>query len=148
MKTKITLISIILLLISCQISFAQSRRSSGNDGAKFGFFDMREPALGLRLNLGHVSPHLRAQFDGDLILSGQPRAILDVSLRYMFERQRYTQPYVGGGLGAALGDDNSIPAHLVGGFNFTIDTLPVFVEMKIHLSRPDAVSLWFGYRFQ
>ena len=146
MRNRTIIFSIFLLLISCQFTFAQSRRAAKSDGAKFGFFDIEEPAAGVAFNLGHISPHLRLNFDGDLLFSGQPRIILDASLRYMFDRQRYTRPYIGGGVGIALGDDNSVPGHIVGGFDFAIDTLPVFIEMKIHLSNPDAVSLWFGLR--
>jgi hypothetical protein len=144
---KVAFIFILFLFLSYQQSSAQNRRPVKTDGAKFGFFDVEEPAAGVAFNLGHLSPHLRLNFDGDLIFSGQPRVILDLSLRYLFNRQRHTRPYIGGGAGIALGDDNSVPAHFVGGFDFAIDTLPVFIELKIHLSNPDAVSLWFGLRF-
>ena len=146
MKKVASILVLFLVFLSCQSVSAQNRRAARSDGAKFGFFDIEEPAAGVAFNLGHISPHLRLNSDADLIFSGQPRVMLDLSIRYMFDRHRRTRPYLGGGAGVALGDGNSVPAHLVGGFEFGIDTLPVFIELKIHLGKPDAVSLWFGLR--
>jgi len=115
---------------------------------KFGFFDIEEPAVGVALGLWKISPHLHLNFDGDVVLTGKTRVLLDLSMRYLLDQSRKILPYIGGGPGGAIGDnDKRFTAHLLGGFDFRIDTLPAFTELKIHLKNPEAVSLWFGLRF-
>lgn len=137
---------LLIFLLPAHVVTAQAQQPIGPDGLKFGYFDVERAAAGVVFSLGRLSPHLQATFDGDLIFTGQPRIMLDFSIRYLFDRQQFARPYVGGGAGVALGEDNAIPAHLIGGFDFSIDALPLFIELKIHLSEPDAASIWFGIR--
>ncbi|MCG8608523.1 hypothetical protein MJD09_26480, partial [bacterium] len=125
-------------------TFSDSR---GLNGGKFGFFDIEYPAVGIGFPISRVSPHLQLHFDGDLVLANDPILLLDFSLRYLFDSRSQVLPYVGGGPGAVLGDRQDFTAHFVGGLDFRIDRVPAFAELKIHLNRPDAVSLWFGLRF-
>ncbi len=118
------------------------------DAVKFGFFDLDDAALGLGFKVADISPHLNLNFDADLMLSGQPRLLLDVSVRYHFRRSgRRTLPYAGGGLGVALGKSNFLPGHILGGLDLKVDAIPIFTEIKIHFGKADAVSLWFGVRY-
>lgn len=116
-------------------------------GGKFGFFDIEEPAIGVALGIRRISPHLHLNLDGDLVLSDATTLLLDSSLRYLFDPTPSLLPYIGGGPGLAIGDDKTFTAHLAGGFDFRIDSLPAFTELKIHLSDPEAITLWFGLRF-
>jgi hypothetical protein len=117
------------------------------NAGKFGFFDIEYPAVGLGLPISRLSPHLQMHFDGDVVLTRDPILLLDLSLRYLFDSSSQVLPYVGGGPGAVLANRHRFTAHFVGGLDFRIDRVPAFAELKIHLNRPDAVSLWFGLRF-
>lgn len=125
-------------------AFTDSRHLKGG---KFGFFDFDDPAVGVALSLRRISPHLHLNFDGDVVLSGDTNLLLDLSLRYLFDQTQGLLPYVGGGPGVFWGDDNKLTAHFLGGVDYRIDSLPVFAELKIHVSDPEAVSLWFGLHF-
>lgn len=134
-----------LLLVGSQASPAASPKSS--NGLKYGFFDMAHPAVGAKLGLGGITPHLSLVSDVDLAIKDKPILFVEASLRYMFPGQKLTRPYIGGGAGIAIRDHTTVPAHLVGGFKSTIDALPIFLELKIHLKDPGAASLWFGVAF-
>jgi len=145
MKTRYILF---ILLIGTFLMLPETRAAAGNGkGAKFGFFDFKSAAVGGRIKLGDLTPHMFFNLDGDLVLSSPLLVMLDFSLRYAFLENPGPVPYFGGGAGVAISRNITIPPHLIAGLNFHIDTLPTFVEVKIHLNKPSAVSLWFGVRF-
>ena len=137
-----------ILLICTFFLLPEARAGEGSDkGAKFGFFDFKSAAVGGRMKLGDLTPHMYFNLDADLVLSRNLLVMLDFSLRYSFLENPGPVPYIGGGVGLAIGNDVTLPPHLIAGLNFHIDTLPTFVDVKIHLNKPSAVSLWFGVRF-
>lgn len=145
---KIFIVLFVLTMFLCFSNTVSAQIKDSSHAWKFGLFDIEAPAVGIAYGLQKISPHLHLNFDGDVILAGKTKLLLDLTLRYLFDGNRKIFPYMGGGLGGSIRDnDKTFTSHLVGGFDFRIDTIPVFTELKIHLKNPEAVSLWFGLRY-
>lgn len=136
-----------LSLLFCTLPVAHAQDGHKGHGLKFGLYALQHPAFGVAFAPGRMTQHLQLDFDGDLILEDATFLILDVSLRYHFDRRRSAHTYAGGGAGIAFAGENTTPAHLLAGFEFELDALPAFLEVKLHLADPSAFTLWFGLRY-
>ncbi|KAA3618200.1 MAG: hypothetical protein DWQ05_09180 [Calditrichaeota bacterium] len=117
------------------------------NGVKFGFFDLRRPAVGLAREFGGLTPRLRFNLDGDFVFSSDHWLFADFSLKYFPRTNAGASPYFGGGAGVNIGDVGGVAAHIVGGLNFRLESIRMFTEIKAHLEKPGALSLWVGLRY-
>lgn len=117
------------------------------NGVKFGIFDLRRPGVGIAREFGGLSPRLRFNFDGDFVFDSDHWLFADCSLKYFPHIESATTPYFGGGAGVNIGGVGGIAAHVVGGLNFRLEHIRMFSELKLHLDKPNALSLWLGLRY-
>ncbi len=141
-KTILYILILFLVFVCCELN-AQVR----TNGVKFGFFDLRRPALGIAREFGGLSSRLRFNFDGDFVFSSAHWLFADFSLKYFPRTGAGATPYFGGGAGVNIGEVGGVAAHLVGGLNFRLERIRMFTEIKVHLNKPSALSLWLGLRY-
>ncbi|KAA3659232.1 MAG: hypothetical protein DWQ10_09265 [Calditrichaeota bacterium] len=135
-----------LIVTICSIA-PPAQAQVRTNGAKFGFFDLSRPAVGIAREFGGLSPRLRFNFDGDLVFQSDHWLFADFSLKYFPRTHAEAAPYFGGGAGVNIGDIGGVAAHFVAGLNFRLEHIRMFAEIKAHLDKPDAVSLWVGLRY-
>ena len=136
-----------LLFVVLFVFGAEAIAQVRTNGVKFGIFDLRRPAVGIAREFGGLTPRLRFNFDGDFVVHSDHWLFADFSMKYFPRIESASTPYFGGGAGVNIGDVGGVAAHLVGGINFRLEHIRMFTELKMHLEKPSALSLWLGLRY-